>query len=171
MRKPRTRKAFTLVEIILYVGLVSMLLVVVAGFLTSVLQSRERSETVSEVDSQGVKVMQDIIQTVRNAQAINSPTQGNSAATLSLDVVDGGADPTVYDLSGGALTITEGGGAVVDLTSGRVTASGLVFENLTRPGTDGIVRIEFTLTHVNPEGRFEYDYAQIFYGSANLKQN
>ena len=110
-----------------------------------------------------------ITQTARNAETITSPAQGASAALLTLDVVTVANDPTVFDLSGGAMRITEGVGSAVALTNSRVTASTLNFQNLSRTGTPGTVRITFTLTHVNPSSRQEYNYARTFYGSASLR--
>jgi len=51
-----------------------------------------------------------------------------------------------------------------------VTVSGLTFQNLSRSATPGTVRIQFTLTHVNPAGRNEYSFAKTFIGSATLRQ-
>jgi hypothetical protein len=109
-------------------------------------------------------------QIVRNAESLNAPAQGSSAPSLSLDVIAVGNDPTVFDFSGGTIRISEGAGLPVALTNTRVIASGLVFQNLSLTGTPGTVRIQFTLTHVNPAGRNEYSFAKTFIGSATLRQ-
>lgn len=59
---------------------------------------------------------------------------------------------------------------ISDLYNSRVTVSNLTFTNLTRAGTPGNVRIQFTLTHINPSGRNEYDFSKTFYGSASLRK-
>ncbi|MEX0917612.1 MAG: hypothetical protein WDZ93_00470 [Candidatus Paceibacterota bacterium] len=113
--------------------------------------------------------MQILTQTVRNAESITSPGTGGSASSLTLNVVDGADDPTVFDLSGGAIRITEGAGSAVVLTNSRVSASDVSFHNLSHDDTPGTVRVQFTLTHENPENRNEYEYEKTFIGSATLR--
>ena len=156
---------FTLIELLLYIGLLSFLLLSVSVFLATLLQSRVKYQTMTEVEQQGQQVMQIITQSVRNATTISTPAVGTSGASLSLAVLAPN-NPTVFDVSAGVLRITEGAGSPVALTNGRVTASGVTFYNLSRAGTPGIVRIEFTLTHVNSSGLNEYAYTRTFGSSA-----
>ena len=170
MKNFQTQKGFTLIELLLYVGIASSILLVSTLFLQTLLESRVKNQTIAEVEQQGLQVIQIITQTIRNAETITSPTIGSSAASLTLDVIAASDDPTVFDLLGGAIRITEGVGSPIVLTNSRVTASALNFQNLSRADTPGIVRISFTLTHVNPAGRQEYDFEKTFYASASLRQ-
>ena len=170
MNKRLTQQGFTLVELLLYVSASAIFLLVISLFLATLLQSRVKNQTIAEVEQQGLQVMQVITQTARNAKAIHSPAQGTSASSLSLDVIIASNDPTVFDLSNGTIRITEGIGSPVSLTNARVVASGTVFQNLSRSDTPGTIRIQFTLTHVNPAGRNEYDFQKTFIGSASLRQ-
>lgn len=166
----RARQAFTLVELLLYLGLVGMMLLVVSLFLLLILQSRIKTQAIVEVEQQGIQVLERISQTARNAEAVNSPALGVSDSSLSLDVTDPTKDPTVFDLVSGVIRIgSEGTGPAVNLTNSRVTAFNLVFQNLSRPNTPGVVRIQFTLTHVNPANRSEYDYSKTFYATTSLR--
>lgn len=165
----KTKKAFTLVEIILYIGLVSIMLLVITSFFGVMIQSRLRNQAIADVNEQGVQVMQIILQTVRNATAINAPTPGNSETSLSVNVNGAGLSPSVFSLNSGAIQITEGAGSAVTLSSNRVILTSLTFTNLTRSGTPGAVRVQFTLSRVNPDGRKELSYNQTFYGSASIK--
>lgn len=156
------QNGFTLVELLLYISIVGAIVLSIAGFLSLLMQSRVKNQTIAEVEQQGVQVMQIITQTGRNAAAINSPSTGSSASSLSVDT-------TVFDLSGDAIRIIEGAGSPITLTNSRVAASSLTFINLSRTGTPGIIKIQFTLTHVNSEGRQEYNFNKTFYGSATLR--
>jgi len=51
---------------------------------------------------------------------------------LELDVVNTGDNPTIYNLSGNTIQITEGANFAVSLISGRVAASDLTFQNLSK---------------------------------------
>lgn len=163
------KKAFTLVEILLYIGIAATVILAVSISITLLLQSRVKNQTIAEVEQQGIQIMQTVTQTIRNAEAVNSPSQGSSGPSLSLDVTDAAKDPTTFDISGGSINITEGADPSVSLNNIRLIPSDLTFRNLSRDNTPGIIRVEFTLTHVNPEGRNELDCSKVFRGSASLR--
>lgn len=170
MKSSASQSGFTLIELLLYVGIASIMLLVTSLFLSTLLQSRIKNQTIAEVEQQGLQVMQLVTQTARNAEAITSPAQGTSASSLTLDVIIVANDPTIFDLASGVIRVTEGGGSAVSLTNSRVTASAPTFQNFSRTNTPGTIRIQFTLTHVNPEGRNEYSFTKTFTGSATLRQ-
>ena len=160
---------FTLIELILYVAIMGILAFSISTFLTFILEFRIKNQVIAEVEQQGIHVLQQMTQTARNATSIVSPAAGNSAASLSLAVPTASINPTVFSLSGSAIQVTEGTGLTVALTNNKVTASGLTFSNLSRTGTDGTIRMIFTLTHTNPAGKNEYDYSKQFIGSATIR--
>ena len=166
----KSQQGFTLIELLLYIAISSVILLVISVFLSTLLESRVKNQTIAEVEQQGVQVMQMITQTLRNADIINSPATGASASSLSVNTYTAGNNSTIFDLSGGVIRIKESAGAVVSLNNARVTASALTFQNLSRASTPGTVRISFTLTSVNSSGRNEYNFTKTFTGSATLRQ-
>lgn len=171
MKKSNTPNGFTLIELLLYVGIASSILLVSTIFLQTLLESRVKNQTMAEVEQQGLQVMQIMTQTIRNAENITLPTIGTNDTSLILDVVNVADDPTVFDLAGDTIQITEGDSKKpVSLVNSRVIASSLRFQNLSRKETPGVIAISFVLTHVNPEGRQEYDFSKTFYASASLRQ-
>ena len=114
--------------------------------------------------------MEQITQTIRNASGITSPAAGSSASSLTVTVPTPSFSPTVFSLASGVLQIKEGTGATVSLTNSKVQVTGLTFTNLSASGTNGIVRVSFTLSRVNPNNRNEYDYQKTFITSASLRQ-
>ena len=168
--KLQANSGFTLIELLLYVAISSVMLLITSLFLQTLLQSRIKNQTIAEVEQQGLQVMQLITQTARNAEVITAPAPSASDQSLTLDVITAANDPTVFDLSDGAIRIKEGAGAVIPLTNSRIIASAITFQNLSRANTPGSIRIQFTLTNVNPEGRNEYNFTKIFTGSAALRQ-
>lgn len=167
--KLQTRKGFTLIELLLYVGIAGVVVLSVSVLLSLVLSTRVKSQTIAEVEQQGLLVMQIFGQTTRNASSITSPAIGTGASSLTIVVPTMSLNPTVFDLLAGVIRIKEGAGSPVVLNNSRVTASNLTFSNLSRSGTLGTIRVQFTLTHINPENRQEYDYGKTFYGSASLR--
>ncbi len=167
----RNTKGFTLIELLLYVTLTAAMLIAITVFISLFLEARVKNQVIAEVEQQGLQVMHQVTQTVRNAQSITSPAIGSSGASLTMNVVTSGDDPTVFDLSSGAIRIKEGAASAINLTSSRIIASTLNFQNLSRTDTPGVVRVNFTLTHFNAEGRQEYNFEKTFYTSASLREN
>ena len=164
----QTGAGFTLIEILLYTSLAGAILLSVSIFWTLLLSVRIKNQTMGEVEEQGAFVSELVAQTIRNSEAINSPATGATASSLSLQV-SAPQNPTVFDLSGGVIRITEGAGSAVSLTNSRVVVSELSFQNLSSAATPGIARVSFTLTHINPGSKNEYEYAKTFYSNASLR--
>lgn len=161
---------FTLIELLVYISISSVVLLIASAFFISLLRSQVKNQVVNEVEDQGREVLQVITQAVRNAQSINSPLPGTSSSTLSLGVSDATKNPTIFDLQEGRVRIKEGEGNAVFLTNSRIVVSGLLFQNITKPGSAGAVRISFTISHINPEGRQEYNYQKEFISAASLRK-
>lgn len=163
-------KGFTLIELMLYVSLAAIILLLISLFLTTVLQARIKNQTVYEVEQQGSQILENVSGVIRNAKNINLPTAGNSSPIISLATVDGLKDPTIFSLSGNTLTIKEGIGSVINLSSNRVSIDSLTFTNISRTGTPGSIRVILTLSHVNAANRNEYEFNQTFYETVSLRQ-
>jgi type II secretory pathway pseudopilin PulG len=163
----KSQKGFTLVELLLYVSLAAVLLLGMSIILAVVLGSRVKQSTIAEVDGQGILVMEQITQAVRNADSIIVPVPQASGGLLRLNI--GGAE-TRFGSQGTVIGTQEVPGPPIILTSPRVEASNLLFENFSRVGTMGTVRVSFTLTHINPADRNEFDYSKTFISSASLRK-
>lgn len=168
-RTPTTVKGFTLIELLLYVALTSIMVGTISAFLFLMLQVRVKNQVINEVEQQGQLAMQQITQVIRNASDITTPVQGASGSSTTLVVTPAGNSPTSFDLSAGALRITQGAGAAVVLTNARVTASALTFTNVSRSATSRTLRVQFTLTAANSSGRNEYDYTKTFTTTAHVR--
>ncbi len=169
MKLANKQKGFTLIELLLYISLTATILLAISVFLATLIRTQIKTQTMSEVEEQGAQVMQLITQTIRNSEAIILPIAGATSTSLTLDVVATGNDPTIFDISSSAMRVKEGVGAMTNITSSNISASNLEFKNLSRTDTAGNIRISFTLSHVNPAGRNEYDYTATFYDSASLR--
>lgn len=154
---------------ILYIGLLSVIVFATSQVLITLLESREKARVIAEVESEGAYVMELMTQTVRNAEAVTLPAAGGSASSLTLDVVTAGDDPTVFAVSSGALTITEGVSSAVNVTSSQVTVDTFTVETLTTAGSYGSVRITLTLSYNGSATRNEYDYTETFTTTATIR--
>jgi prepilin-type N-terminal cleavage/methylation domain-containing protein len=163
------QKGFTLVELILYIAIASMIVVFASVFIHNLLESKTKNQAILEVEEQGVQTLNLVTQTIRNAQSLNSPAAGELSSELSLAVDDAAKSPTVLDVSQKTLRIKEGDSEAVPLTSNRVWVDEIRFRNLSRDGTPGIVRIEFTLSYASSGQSQAYQYSKTFYASAALR--
>ncbi|MFH1188837.1 MAG: prepilin-type N-terminal cleavage/methylation domain-containing protein [bacterium] len=170
LKLQRNKQGFTLIELLLYIGISAAMLTIVISFLSVLMQSRIKNQTIAEVEQQGVQVLQLIDHTIRNAEGVIAPLSGTTDSILQLDVLDVSADPTIFDVSGGSIRITEGVGSPIVLTSPLVTITNMQFTNLSRTGTPGTIRISFTLSRVSVDGKSEYNYSKEFYGSMSIRR-
>jgi hypothetical protein len=155
--------------LLLYVGLVASLLSAIAAFFVVSLEARVKNQTVGEVEESGAAALARITQTLHNARSITTPATSTASTTLTLVTFTTSTNPTVFDLASGTLRIKEGTSTAVALTPHTVTISNLLFQNLSRTSTPGIVRAQFRVTAVNSIGRNEYDDTADFIGSGSLR--
>lgn len=162
-------KGFTLVEMLLYVLICSTLLLALATSLSFLLGARIKNQTITEVNQDGIQVMQLMTQTIRNAKSINTPVLASSSSVLSIKTVSSSYDPTLFTLASGTLSIKEGSGVSVPITNSKIIVSSLLFNNTSASSTDGgSVEINFTLSYATTSGRNEYSYSKTFMGSASF---
>lgn len=168
-----SQRGFTLLELLLYVAISAIIMSGIVTLLILLMNSRVKNQTVTEVESQGAFIMQELGASIRNSAAITAPAAGASATSLTLDTRDDTKDPVIYSLTSGVVSVTEGSGpkpTVTPLNSSAVTVSGLSFQNLSLAGTTSqVIRVTFTVTYTNPSGRDEYNYSKTFYNSYSLR--
>jgi competence protein ComGC len=151
------KNAFTLIEFLIYIAIISSVLVLTSGFLWNIVFGNIKETAYQEVQQNGRFALTKIIQETKKATSINSPPPGDSANSLSLEMADPDLNPTIFDLTDGKLRITQGTSDPIDLTTDRVIVSNLLFINLSYEGTPGTIRIEMEISHSNPAGRAEYE--------------
>lgn len=69
-RQSKKQSGFSLLEVVLYVGLASIIISVIGYSIHGILQIRVKSQTITEVEQQGVSAVQKISQKIRNAQDV-----------------------------------------------------------------------------------------------------
>lgn len=153
---PKNGGGFTLIEFIIYIGLVVVILVLMAGFLWNIVFGDIKETSYQEVQQNGRFVLTKMTQEIKKATGINNPSPGNSDNILSLSMADANLDPTIFDVSEGILRITQGTTGPYELTSDRVNVSNIQFTNLSYENTPGTVRIEIEIEHLNPSNSVEY---------------
>jgi len=162
------QNSFTLIEFVIYIGIVGVVLLVAGAIALNVFFGKEKLTAIEEVSQNARFSMEKIASTIRNADAVNSPAIGTAASAISLRMASSTLDPTIFDFSGGAVRIQQGLGPIINLTSNEITVTDVQFSNISYQGTPGTVRIQMTFKNNNPSGRQEYEFMKTFYATANV---
>ena len=162
-------KGFTLIEMLLYVAICSIILISLVTFLSFLLNAGVKNQTIAEVEQNGLQVTQFMTQIIRNAKSITTPSLATSSSTLSIKTVSTTTDPTLFYVASGTLRIKEGSGSGIPLTSGKVTVSSLVFKNTSASSTDGgSIDISFVVSYINQSNTNEYSFSKTFNATASF---
>ena len=165
-------QGFTLFELIIYIAIVGIILVAMTGFLWNVILGNMKETAHIEVQQNGRFAIIKMTQEIKKATGIISPLllppPLNISDTLSLTLAADHLNPTVFDVVGGKLRITQGGSSPYELTSDQVIVSSLQFTNLSYLDTPGTIRIEMTIDHINPGARTEYEASSSLKSSITL---
>lgn len=146
----KKQKGFTLVEIILYMALLSIFLIVLTDIFVSILDVRRESEATSAVEQDGRYILNRFMYDIPRASSVTTPASlGGSGSTLA--IVIGGTNYT-YSLSGGNLQLNDG--TINNLNSSGTSLSDISFQRIGNSGGKDTIKIQFTLTSVTtrPKG-------------------
>lgn len=143
-----TRQGFTLVELMIYITIISIFLVSAIQFSVAVLQAGEKARIQTEVQQNARFAMERIRREIRTADDVNTgaSTFGAHPGVLSLAHDDVVSDPTIFDVSSGALRIKQGTGSPTNLTSSRVEVTNFVVQNRSVAGRTRNIQIQLTLS-------------------------
>jgi len=160
-----SRAGTTLIEVLVY----SMIFIIVVGGMMmlafAMLTSAEQANSQIEVSDNARLFIQNVEVMVRNASSINSPFPGASANSLSLNIDPASylqnyatgagwglsANPIVYTLVNGVLTLQIAAVVPFPITNSFVTVSGLTFSNNQySPETKNTIRVRAKITSVQP---------------------
>lgn len=157
-RKKSLKGAFTLIETLLYIALVSILMLTVTNYWSTLIQTNNKTEEAIRYNSEADFLLASLTYYIRSASGITAPASGVTASSITLTYTDLTVSPTVISWAGSDITVTRGAGAATQLKSNHVSVSNLTFVNYSRPSTLGNIRIVLTLGN-----------NQNYYASASLR--
>lgn len=140
------KKAFTIVELLIFMGVFSILIVLLTEIFTSALNLKLETESLSSVEEDGRYILAKLMSDISRAQAVTTPAaSGGSGNTLVLTI---GGIPYTYSLSAGNLILNDGSSNNLNGFNTSVTAFTALHLG---PGVSGrayedSVRINFTVT-------------------------
>lgn len=137
MKRTSHQKGFTIIELLVYISLVSVGVIVMTAFLADVLKSAAHGKMKQDMQQNGRYILSRLIQDIRSKQV-------DAASDADTLVLASGPVRTTYDLDGQNITYAfdDGAGAVtgpVDLNSSGVCVASVAFTR------DVSVRIDMTI--------------------------
>lgn len=148
-------KSFTLIEILIYLGLVAVILILIIGLTFNIIYGNVKRSSYQEIQQNARFALEKINRLIRESAGINSPVPGASSDSLSLMMVDEAVNPTIIDLLNNQIRLRQSEN-VYSLTSDQVVVSGLEFTNLSYENTPGTIKTVFDIEYNNPDNRNEY---------------
>lgn len=171
-------RAFTLIEVLLYVGIAGIVLASLVGFGWNMIGIGVKSGAHADVVSNARLASEKLSFFIREATDIdvaNSNFGTNLATAPGSKVTLRGVlpnDPIIFDVSGGALRVKIGTGLPVALTSTAIAVNSLVFVNASSAdGKTKNIGYEIQLGSVSSSNRFEYVSATSVRSSAEIRSN
>ena len=173
----RNKKAFSLIETILYIGIAGIVLVSLFTFGWNMIGVGAKNSVHHDVVANGRFVVEKLSFFIREAtdiDAANSNFGVNLAGTSNKITLraDTPNDPIVFDVSGGALRVKLGAATAVPVTSSDVSVSSIVFTNYSSvDGKTKNIRFELQLDAVSGVGRQEYTGSVHLVGDSEIRSN
>lgn len=142
-------RAFSLLELLIYMAILSGLIVVVANSFISLSKGQGQSQARSDVNSAIRFSAERFRQDIKNASVVTTPISGTASTTLNVTV---GGTVIIYDVLAGQLRRKEGAASPVNVTSGNVAVTSLLFTkqenyNTILQATTTAVQIAMTLRY------------------------
>jgi hypothetical protein len=134
-----------------YIAVISVVLLTATLFASEMLKSQAKASALAEVVRNARFALSRIEIETREASDINTGTStfGANPSTLSLATATGSTNPTIFTVTNGTLTIQQGVGSAVALTSSKVTVSEFTVDDVSTIGTTRAVRLHIKVIAKN----------------------
>ena len=152
----QNKKGFSLLEILIYTGLIAIVGTLLSGILISVTQLGNQQSASTEVNQQLNFVLQTVQRLVRDSSLVDIPS-GTATSSLVLKMKSASEDPTRIYLSGNKIYLLQGTGETPSpLINDQVLVNNITFVKISAyPGHDS-VQVDLTLSYnsQNPQESF-----------------
>jgi len=168
----RSKNGFTLIEVILYVGIIAYLMTSLVQFTINLFTVKNKSGVQQEVGSALLFVSSKLSYEIRQAKGINSATP----TSISLSVFDPARNPTVFDLNNDTIRMGVGPSGSCSstspcpLTGSKIIITAFNLTNLsTQDTTTSNIRYQLIAAYHSPSARSEFVYSASLTGSAEIR--
>jgi len=146
-------RGFTLVEIVLYMLIVSVVLFAIMSFSMQIFSANSRSVNMQEIGTNMDFISNKISSVIQNANVINTGACifDTDIGKISLTVPTVNETPTDIYLENQAIYLKEGNGTATKISSDFIKCTQLKFIRVTQSKTPDMVILDMTCSPVNDE--------------------
>ncbi len=159
MKNTPTQHGFTLIEVLVYIAIMTMIMSGIVGYSLSLSDARAKNYVVQNVQSNGRVLLSTLSEKVRMSSIVSTPTAGASSNQLVL-AMPGGAPSVVFSLSAGRVVMYVAGNADIYLTDSRTTVANLSFTNTAFAGERDSIDIQADVSYAASAGSGAYEYSE-----------
>ncbi|HRH93070.1 MAG TPA: type II secretion system protein [Candidatus Peribacteria bacterium] len=138
--RSRTRAGFTMIETLMFLGILAIMGTVIIGVMLATQDARVRQQGIASLEQRGTQVLESMTRRIRRAEAVLYPTTGNTGSMISLQMAMNAEHPTIFTSSGTNLMLIEKTDESL-VFSGPVAVTNLLFRNV----SGGSVTVSFDL--------------------------
>ena len=164
MRNSNLQKGYSLMELLIYVALFSILSVVIVNSLVTVMKTYNAAQAYRRLQSNGELVMERMTREIRSANSITAATYDSNSGSISISNSDssGAVHSITMNIANGAVVVTDNG-VSGSLTTAEVIVTKLILRHITSSAGEG-VKIELGLSTSNG-----YSASAPFYSTVMLR--
>lgn len=135
-------RGFTLIEMVIYIGLLSLFIVILTDIFTTTINTSLESQSATSIETDARFILARFNYDILRADSITIPASRGSAGNNLSFTADG--NTVTYTPSGGNLVYTDSLGSN-NLNSSNSTVSSINFIKLGNSGGKDVVKMEITL--------------------------
>jgi type II secretory pathway pseudopilin PulG len=100
MKQLSRRAGFTLLETLLFLGILSIMSVTIVMVFLSTQEARVRQKSIAAVEQSGTQVVELMTKNVRRAEQVLAPASGSTGSVLTLQMALNSEYPTIFSRVG-----------------------------------------------------------------------
>lgn len=174
MINKQTNKGFTLLELLIYISILSILVVVISSSFISLSKGQGQSNAKSEVNNSIRFATELMRQDLKNASIVSTPElPGVANKTPNLVLTRNGV-VIIYDVVAGVLRRKEGNAAPVNITNSNIsvsTPSYLRIENINSAFNTKNISIKINMIFNYNRTSFDWAYSSVLQSTISLYTN
>lgn len=160
---------FTLIEILLYLTLSSIMVALIGGIGVNVLSGLTNAKAEEDLQYNAQFVTEKVRTYILSADSIGFPEVGAASSSLHLVMSDSSKNPTKIFEQNGMVFVQEGENAPAQFSGDNIVVSGMEFFNMTKADGAGMLRILVPMSIYNPDGKHSLRASSTLKTTLNLK--
>lgn len=154
------KKGFTLIELIIYIGIIGIVISGFVGYSLSVSGVRSKNYSAVTVQANARVVLQMMSRKIREAQSVASPLAAATSTQLVLRMSS--VATTTFSNIDGILYMKETGLATTTLTDNEIEIDNLLFTNLAPTGERANIQIDLGIKYRVTAGDTQFGYGKSY---------